>query len=150
MRQISRRHMRRAFTLLEVLMVIVILGVLAALVASQFGGTRDKALHDACQAQIDGVLAPKLELFKMHCGRYPTAQEGLQVLLTQPDDQEITEGKKWAGPYVEAKQLKDPWGHDFVYTCPGEYNTNTFDLSSPGANGQTGDDDDVRNWVANR
>jgi general secretion pathway protein G len=149
MRQISRRRTRRAFTLLEVLMVIVILGVLVTVIATQFGGTRDRALRDACQTQINGVLSQQLELFKMHCGRYPTTQEGLRALLEQPDDQEIVEGKKWAGPYVKADQLKDPWGHDLKYTCPGEFNPTSFDLSSMGQNNQGGEEE-ICNWQKTR
>lgn len=134
--------LRSAFTLLEVLMVIVILGVLAALIVPQFTGTRERAMVDTTKIQIAG-LDSDLERFKMHCGRYPTTDEGLAVLLNKPDDEEIAD--KWAGPYVK-KAPKDAWGHDLIYECPGRYNENTYDLSSAGPNGQEGDDDDIVNW----
>lgn len=144
--QRTRRAVRRrAFTLLEVLMVIVILGVLAALIIPQFSGTGDRARRDLTDSQIRSGLATPLETFKMHCGRYPTTEEGLAVLLKAPDDEEIA--KKWAGPYVQqASALKDAWNHDLIYKSPGEYNQQSYDLSSPGKNGIEGDDDDVKNW----
>jgi general secretion pathway protein G len=136
------RVVRHAFTLLEVLMVIVILGVLAALIVPQFTGTRERAMTDTAKIQIAG-LDSDLERFKIHCGRFPTSDEGLAALLEKPDDEGIAE--KWAGPYLK-KAPKDPWGHDLIYVCPGEVNENGYDLSSAGPNGQEGDDDDITNW----
>lgn len=133
---------RSAFTLLEVLMVIVILGVLAALIVPQFGGTRDKAMVDATTIQVKG-LDNDLERFKMHCGRFPTTDEGLAALLEKPDDEEIAE--KWGGPYLKAAP-KDAWSQDLIYECPGQYNENGYDLSSKGPDKQEGTDDDITNW----
>ena len=143
MKRMNRAQVvRRAFTLLEVLMVIVILGVLAALIVPQFTGTRERAMVDTAKIQVSS-LDNDLERFKMHCGRFPTSDEGLAALLQKPDDEEIAD--KWAGPYVK-KAPKDPWGHDLIYECPGRYNEDSYDLSSAGPNGQEGDDDDITNW----
>lgn len=134
---------RRAFTLLEVLMVIVILGVLAALLVPQFVGTGEKAKIDAARIFVTGTIGTQLNLFRTHCGRYPTTEEGLKALLVKPDDEEIA--AKWGGPYV-SKIEKDPWGSDYVYESPGTYNEDSYDLSSPGPNRRSGDEDDVTNW----
>jgi general secretion pathway protein G len=138
----SERRKRRAFTLLEVLMVIVILGILAAAIVPAFMGTEKKARIDTTYATING-LDSQLKLFRLHCGRFPTTEEGLAVLLQQPDDEVLAE--KWAGPYLE-KVPRDAWGNELIYESPGTYNEETYDLSSPGPNGQPGDDDDITNW----
>ncbi len=132
---------RKAFTLLEVLMVIVILGVLAALIVPQFTGTQLKAEKDLTKTQIV-ALGNDLERFRLHCGRYPTTDEGLAALLDAPDDDELAE--RWGGPYIK-KAPKDAWGRDLVYESPGQYNDD-YDLSSPGPNGVEGDEDDITNW----
>ncbi len=139
----QKRIRRRAFTLLEVLMVIVILGVLAALIVPNLFGTGQRARVDATQIKIKG-LDSTIETFRMHCGRYPSTDEGLAALLVQPDDEDL-EGK-WAGPYLK-EAPKDAWGRDLIYEAPGTYNEQSYDLSSMGANGQAGDDDDITNWT---
>lgn len=143
MRRANRaKAVRGGFTLLEVLMVIVILGVLAALIVPQFGGTQRKAEERMTQTQIVG-LKTQLDLFKMHCGRYPTSDEGLAVLLEPPDEEELVE--RWGGPYLDAAP-KDAWGRELIYASPGEYNENSYDLSSMGHDGQEGTEDDITNW----
>ena len=143
--KVNRLARRRAFTLLEVLMVIVILGVLAALIVPQFAGTGVRARIDLTRTQVTSALSTPLELFKNHTGRYPTTDEGLIVLLEQPDDEEIAE--KWSGPYVKsASSLKDAWDNELIYSAPGEFNESSYDLSSPGPNEIEGDDDDITNW----
>lgn len=139
----ERSRVRRAFTLLEVLMVIVILGLLVALVVPQFGRRAEKAKIDLAKIQITSLVS-KLEEFKLDCGRYPDEDEGLEVLLNLPDDEELED--RWAGPYVNPEKLQDPWDHDLVYQIPGEFNENGFDISSPGPDGQEGNDDDIGNW----
>ena len=134
---------RRAFTLLEVLMVIVILGILAALIVPQFMGTGEKARIDLTGVKIKS-LNSQLETFRMHCSRLPTTEEGLEVLLTKPDD-ETLEGK-WAGPYLQGGIPRDAWNRELRYEYPGTYNETGYDLSSAGPNGQFGDDDDITNW----
>lgn len=136
---------RRAFTLLEVLMVVVIIGILAALVVPNFFGAQEGAKIDLTKALIDSGVNGTLDMYRMHMGRYPTTDEGLAALVEQPDDEELAE--KWRGPYIkDGSKLKDAWGNDLVYESPGQYNENTYDLSSTGPNGQEGDDDDITNW----
>jgi len=136
---------RRAFTLLEVLMVVVIIGILAALVVPNFFGAQEGAKIDLTRALIESGINGTLDMFRMHMGRYPTTDEGLAALVEPPEDEE--EAQKWRGPYVkDGSKIKDAWGNDLIYECPGQYNEDTYDLSSPGPDGQPDTDDDITNW----
>lgn len=146
-RRVARRR-RRGFTLFEVLMVIVIIGVLAALIVPNFFSTGEKAKEDLTRQQVTTGLVSQLELFKMHCGRYPTTDEGLKALYERPNSEEIKD--KWGGPYVRSADFADGWGRELRYQSPGQYNTDGFDLSSGGRNGQFGDEDDIVNWKTTR
>ena len=145
-----RRSMRRAFTLLEVMLVIIILVTLAAVVVPNFMGTQDEAKNKTTQIQIKNIESA-LDLFKMNVGRYPTTEEGLKVLYDKDQLQDEDMIKKWSGPYLgkegtDDEDLQDAWGHEFRYTSPGENNTKSFDLYSDGQDGEEGTEDDVKNW----
>lgn len=136
---------RRGFTLLEVLMVIVIIGVLAAIIVPNFFGAQEGAKRDLTKAAVDTGLNGALDQFRMNCDRFPTSEEGLVALSVKPDSDELAE--KWRGPYLkDGSKLKDAWGRDFIYVSPGQYNQNTYDLSSAGPDGRPGTDDDIVNW----
>lgn len=138
----------RAFTLLEVLMVVVIIGLLAAFVAPNFFGAGERAKKDLAKAAVDSGLSGALDLYRTHVGTYPRSdQGGLKLLLEAPSDEQLA--KKWSGPYVKkAQDLLDPWGHDWIYEFPGRYHERDggYDLSSAGPDGQEGTDDDITNW----
>lgn len=136
------RSRRRAFTLLEVLMVILILGLLAALIVPQFTGTQEKAKVNLTRTQIES-LSGALERFKIDCGRYPSAQEGLAALVVKPSSEDVVD--KWAGKYIK-QPAKDAWNRDLNYVEPGNFNTDSFDLSSSGRDGVAGNEDDITNW----
>lgn len=145
----DRRRMQRrvrAFTLLEVLMVVIIIGLLAAFVVPNFFGAGEQVKVDLTKAKIDSGLGGALKLYRAHMGRYPSEEDGgLKALMEKPDDEEAA--KNWHGPYIEKENdLKDAWGKDLIYQSPGQYNTEGFDLSSPGKDGQEGTDDDITNW----
>ncbi len=144
-KKLARSH-KRAFTLLEVLMVVVILGLLAAFVVPNFFGAQRRAEEDLASAAVTGSIPSALKMYRMHMGRYPGEDDGnLMALVEKPEDEE--EAEKWAGPYIEdAEQLKDPWGHEYVYEYPGTYNEDGFDLYSIGPDGSEGTDDDIKNW----
>lgn len=142
--QSRRRGARRGFTLLEVLMVVVIIGVLAVVVLTQLGGAQDAANLKLAKTFLTGKLAPALDRFKLDFGRYPTDEEGLAILYEKPSDEEMTQ--KWSGPYIAKEQLRDPWSNEYTYKRPGDYNPDTFDISSPGPDGVQGNDDDIGNW----
>lgn len=143
--RVAARRRRRAFTLLEVLMVVVIIGILAAVVVPNFFGAAEGAKEDLTRSMIDTGISGTLDMYRMHMGRYPTSDEGLLGLVEAPDDEEI--GAKWRGPYVtDGTKLRDKWGNELNYESPGQYNETTYDLSSPGQDGQFGTDDDITNW----
>jgi general secretion pathway protein G len=144
--KISRINTRRtsgAFTLIEIMVVVVILGVLAATIIPQFIGTTHEAKVSAAKGHV-AELESALERFYVHMDRYPTSDEGLKVLTEAPSG----EDKKWRGPYI--KQLRnDPWGNPYQYRCPGVHHTASFDLWSRGADNADGGDGqgvDITNW----
>jgi len=145
----SQRRVR-AFTLLEVLMVVVIIGILAMFVVPNFINAPATARIRLTEAAVapNGPLANALKMYRVAMGRYPTTDEGLRALVEAPDDDEqAKEWKKGGGPFIEdANGLKDPWGNEYQYTCPGATNAEGFDVSSFGPDGQEGTDDDIVNW----
>ena len=138
-----RKKTSDAFTLIEIMVVVVILGILAATIIPQFIGTTQDAKVSAAKSQI-AELESALERFYVHMDRYPTAEEGLAVLVTAPADAE----SKWRGPYI--KQLRnDPWGNPYQYSFPGTHHPTSFDVwsrGSDGADGGEGDAADIGNW----
>jgi len=130
-------------TLIEVMVVVIILGILAATIIPQFVGTTHDAKVSRAQADIK-ILESALERFYLHLDRYPTASEGLQVLVTPPADG----AKEWRGPYIKELRL-DPWNNPYAYRSPGLHGTRTYDLWSRGADsadGGEGVNTDITNW----
>lgn len=125
---------RKAFTLVELLVVIVILSMLAAFVAPKFFHYIGKSKVDLAKPRL-ALVESAIERFAIDCLRYPDESEGLEVLLVKPDD--IEEGK-WSGPYLKASQLNDPWGNPIIYRAEGEVNPGSYDLISLGADGEDG------------
>ena len=142
-RSIARRKRKqRGFTLVELLVVLVILGLIATLAAPRVIKFIAGARSDTAKVQIER-LSSTLELYRLEVGRYPTEDENLVALVERPADAD-----RWAGPYLTNKDgIVDPWGRDYIYSYPGEHGD--FDLYSFGADGQEGgdgEDADVRNW----
>ena len=131
----------RCFTLLELVMVLVIIGVILAMVGPRVFTNLGRANSEVAKTKIEQI-GGQLELFKLDVGRYPSTQEGLGALLAAPAGV-----ANWNGPYVrDPKILKDPWSRDFVYRSPAE--KGGYDLISLGADGKEGgdgDNKDVRN-----
>lgn len=131
----------RGFTLIEVLVVVVIIAVLAALVGPRLFAKVGMAKQKAAAAQIE-LFRTALDSFRLDTGRYPSSQEGLEALWTKPTGIDI-----WAGPYLNKPVPKDPWGHEYLYTSPGEHGE--FDIICYGADGTAGgdkDDTDIVSW----
>lgn len=132
---------RRAFTLLELLVVVAIIGLLAAYVGPRYFGQIGKAETKVVQAQID-ALDKALESYRLDVGRFPTTEQGLAALMAAPPG--VT---RWAGPYLKKEVPLDPWGRPYRYKSPGDHGD--FDVSSygrDGAPGGSGEDADVGNW----
>lgn len=139
---------RRApgFTLIEMLVVIVIIGVLAAVVAPRFFGRTDDAKIAAARAQISN-FALALDAYQLDNGRYPTTDQGLKALVEKPSSAPLPDN--WRGPYLSKKELPlDPWKNPYGYTCPGVHSPD-YDLFSGGKDGRlggSGDNADIVNW----
>jgi general secretion pathway protein G len=144
--RIQRRlRARQAFTLVELLLVLVILGILAAIVVPKFTGRTEQARNTAAHTQI-ATFGTALDAFEVDTGHYPKGKNGLLDLIQQPRD-----AQNWKGPYLKRDTIpNDPWEHPYIYECPGKHNPNSYDLSSMGPDGRSGNDDDIANWTQKR
>lgn len=134
-----RRRVRGGFSLIELLLVLVILAVLAAVVVPKFTGRSEDARKTAAKTDISQIETA-MDTFEIENGRFPTNEEGLNALLVAPPNM-----PNWKKPYVKS-DLKDPWGNPYVYRYPGLNNVHGFDLSSLGPDGQPSADD-ITNWT---
>jgi general secretion pathway protein G len=140
----SRIHSRSGFTLLEILLVVIIIGMLVGVAVVKLGGKTKEAQITATRDQIHNYETA-LDLYELDNGFLPTTEQGLQALITQPGTPPVP--GNWKGPYLRPPVLrKDPWQHDFKYVSPGQHNTSSFDLFSPGPDGVEGNEDDIGNW----
>jgi general secretion pathway protein G len=138
----TRLHRRRAaFTLVEMLLVLVILAVLAAIVIPKMAGRSQQAKVTAAVTQI-GSFKGALNMFEVDNGFYPNS---LDALVNEPSN-----AQNWKGPYLEQGIPADPWGNPYIYSYPGKNNPNSFDLQSYGPDGRAGGDDDITNWDAKK
>jgi general secretion pathway protein G len=136
------RLAQRGFTLLELLVVMVIIGLLAGFVAPRYFAQVGKSQVKVARAQIDG-LDKALEQYRIDVGHLPTTEQGLAALNTQPQGEQ-----NWAGPYLKKAVPLDPWGAPYIYAEPGKHN-NDYDLSTLGKDGReggTGEAADLGNW----
>jgi general secretion pathway protein G len=144
-RRVARR---RAFTLLEILLVVGLLALLASFAIPALMQSGETAKKDMAKAAIgpNGTISQALKLFKFHTGRFP---EELKDLITKPSDDDVA--KKWNGPYLEDEAgLQDAWGNEFQYNAQGQHNEGSFDIWSKGPDGVDGNDDDIVNWKTDR
>ena len=137
-----RKHNQNGFTLLELLVVLAILGLLAAIVGPQVIKYLGSSKTQTASVQAKNIAA-SLELFRLDAGRYPTASEGLNGLLKAPASVPI-----WNGPYLpQATAIIDPWGNPYKFKAPGDHGEmDVFTLGSDNAVGGSGEAKDVGNW----
>ncbi|MBN2033887.1 MAG: type II secretion system major pseudopilin GspG [Deltaproteobacteria bacterium] len=132
---------QKGFTLIEVLIVMVIIGLLAALVGPRMFGKVGKSKQNAAKAQM-ALFETALDSYRLDVGRYPTTEEGLNALRVSPQGED-----RWDGPYLRRDLPADPWGNSYEYRSPGEFGD--FDIISYGADGRPGgkgEAQDIGNW----
>ena len=128
---------------MEMLLVLVILAVLAAVVVPRFAGRGKQAKVTAAEAEIS-ALETALDSFEVDNGYFPKSGN-LESLVAQPNNT-----PDWKGPYLRRGVPKDPWGNDYLYEYPGRHNANGYDLSSFGPDGRAGGEDDIVNWISSK
>jgi general secretion pathway protein G len=135
---VQKSQLRRAFTLVEILLVVVIIGILAALVIPRIAGSSERARVTAATTDINGGIKSALGAYEVDNGSYP---KSLQDLVVAPGN-----ARNWHGPYLDSLPV-DPWNKPYIYYFPGKHNPSSYDLSSAGFDGKEGTDDDVVNWT---
>lgn len=128
------KRARRGFTLMEIMVVVVVLGILAAVVTANVMGRDDEARLGAAKTDI-GAFSMAIDMFKLHMGRYPDESEQFEVLRTPPADDQ---NGKWKGPYLTRPVPNDPWGNPYNYYNPSPDGISRYGVESYGSDGQPG------------
>ena len=133
--------LRRGFTLIEIMLVVIIIGILVAMLVPNIAGRSEQARKTAARTDIESNISTALDLYKMDVGQYPTTEQGLSALLAPPTASPVP--ANWNGPYIEKDPL-DPWGRPYIYASPGEHRSD-YDLSSKGKD-ESSQKDGINNW----
>ncbi|MEJ2184672.1 MAG: type II secretion system major pseudopilin GspG [Gemmatimonadota bacterium] len=132
---LRRPGSRAGLTLIEIMVVIIILGLLAGLVAPRILGRVSEARGETARTQLE-LIRVALDNYYLDNGRYPTTTQGLEALRTEPTSE--PRPRNWRGPYLRGPVPQDPWGRDYIYRSPGSDNPTSFDLVTLGADGELG------------
>lgn len=133
------QNIKRGFTLIELMLVVIIIGALVAMVMPRLTGRGEQARIAAAKADIGANIATALKLYELDNGSFPGTEEGLDALLNKP-----ASAVNWNGPYLEKNPL-DPWAREYKYKSPGGHRPSDYDLYSLGKDGVESVDD-VKNW----
>lgn len=133
----------RAFTMLEIMVVLAILGMLVGVLAVNVARNLESGAEDTARIFVSATLKAPLTAYRIDMGDYPSTAEGLAALVSRPTGQ----AGRWRGPYLESAQLPvDPWQQPYVYRYPGTHNPASYDLFSKGQDKVADSEDDVGNW----
>lgn len=136
----------RGFSLIELMVVVIILGILAMYIGPKLMGRTEQAKEVQTRVQMEG-LETALKLYKLDNGTYPTTEQGLQALVEMPETQNVLQNWRKGGYLEKGKVPKDPWGNEFIYLSPGIHGD--YDITSYGADGVPGGEDeykDINSW----
>ncbi|MBF0385981.1 MAG: type II secretion system major pseudopilin GspG [Candidatus Omnitrophica bacterium] len=134
-------HNRKAFTLVEIMLVVIIIAALSAMVIPRLAGRSEQAKVSVARSDIEAHLSTALKLYELDNGTFPTTAQGLSALREKPNMPPVPDS--WNGPYIE-KDPVDPWGNPYVYSSPGK-NRPDYDLFSKGKDSAS-ETDDITNW----
>lgn len=140
-------RLQSGFTLIEIMVVLVILGLLASLLGPQILGRVDDARITKAKNDI-GAIETALKMYKLDTGVYPTTEQGLNALIEMPETDPVPTGWKTGG-YIEATSIKDPWNNDYIYRSPTDDEDRDYEIISLGADGKEGGEDenaDIKNY----
>ncbi len=142
-RAVPVRRAARAFTLLEILVVLAIIGLLFTLAVTNVGNIFGNSQQEVAKLFVTQTMQAPLTAYKINMGDFPTTAEGLQALITPPPNND----GRWRGPYLQDNKLPlDPWGDPYQYRYPGVHNKKGYDLWSMGPDKTDGTADDIGNW----
>jgi general secretion pathway protein G len=131
------RRNEKGFTFIEIMVVILLIGLLAGLVAPKIFKGMGRAKASIARTKMS-VIETAIASFHQDCGRLPADTEGLEALLVAPEDV----ADKWQGPYLKKSEMLDPWDNPYIYVAEGEHNVGSYDIVSLGADGQPGGEGD--------
>ena len=132
--------LKQSFTLVELMIVIVVIGIIAALSVPRLNGRADKTRYNTAVADVQTSIPMALKLYEFDTGSYPSTSQGLRALYEKQ-----ARAQKWNGPYLDYKPV-DPWGQEYNYIYPSLKQANSYDLWSNGPDRISGSEDDIKNW----
>ena len=133
-------NLKKGFTLIEIMLVVIIIGIIGAMVFPRLTGHAREARITQARTQIEGFRSA-LQMYEMHNDRFPTTEQGLSALVTEPS---TNPPPNWRGPYIETIP-DDPWGNPYQYRSPGQ-DGRDYEIVSYGPDGIEGTDDDIKSW----
>ena len=139
-----RKRVRTKYTFIEIMVVVIIIAILAAVVMPKFAGRTEDARISSVQSQLS-IFQTALSAYNLDTGVYPSTSQGLKALMVKPSTSPVP--VNWKGSYLQGKKTpEDPWKNAYVYKCPGTHNPGSYDLSSNGPGGLSGGKDEITNW----